>query len=83
MAPVCLPMSQTLDGIVDTQSHQNSKSRIQMERFVIPISKEDMHTDDPDSFVKYILRKEWIIRLTDKNLRRGRTALNIISIVQA
>ena len=34
------------------------KSRIQMERFVILVIKEDKHTGDPDSFVEYALRKE-------------------------
>lgn len=76
-------MSQTSNGIIPVHTHiRNSKSRIGVEKFVILKSTEDRHTDDPDSFVKYISRKEWIIRLTDINLHRGKTPLNIISTVQ-
>ena len=41
-----------------------------------------MHTDDSDLFVEYALRKEWKVRLRDKNFNRGKTALNVIRIVQ-
>lgn len=40
-----------------------------------------MYIDDFDLFVEYVLRKEWKVRLRDKNFNRGKIVLNVIRIV--
>lgn len=54
--PIYILVTQTPNEIVDAKSLWKLQSRINMERFVILVSKEDMHRNDPDTFVEHVLR---------------------------